>query len=99
MESADQPCMGATDQDRSSPGNEGERARGKKRRMGGRKGRGRGEKGEGGEGEWLLGSESEKKGERERDRENEKEGERGSLQVTDVCGYNNCEFDFNVCRL
>ena len=95
MESADQPCMGATDQDRSSPGNEGERA-------GGRRGgweEGKEEEGGGGEGEWLLGSESEKKGERERDRENEKEGERGSLQVTDVCGYNNCEFDFNVCRL
>ena len=52
MESTDQPCMGATDQDRSSPGNEGERAGGRRGRRreegkeeeGGRKGR------EGGEG-------------------------------------------------
>ena len=46
MEPAHQPCMGATDQDRSSPGNEGGRAGEKERRRGGE----RSERWEGGQG-------------------------------------------------
>ena len=47
MEPAHQPCMGATDQDRSSPGNEGGRTGRKERRRGGERSE-RWERGQGG---------------------------------------------------